>query len=269
MNRLLQLHREKFDKQFATKLLAEAIGTLLLTDIVGCTIANKTAVVSGNASIGIGFALAVLVYTLGHISGAHVNPAVTTSLYIRGACDGFTACWYILVQFIGGFIGAGIGTTISSNKIGIRKAEGISDGQAVCAEIFFTYLLCMVVINTATTKANQDLHFNGFAIGVTLVTAGYAVGQISGGAFNPAVATGIIVATPGENNKLLWIYWVGDFLGAIFAGLSWYVINSEEAAEEKKNRYKTSANVTSNDTNNNNNNNGYVPTRDVQDVQDM
>jgi len=257
---LLRLHRERFDKAFATKLLAESIGTLLLTEIVGCTIANKSAVVSGNASIGIGFALAVLVYTLGHISGAHVNPAVTTSLYIRGAVDGFTACWYILVQFIGGFIGGAVGTTISSNTIGINKAAGFSDGQAVSAEIFFTYLLCTVVINTATTKANKNLTFNGFAIGVTLIASGYAVGQISGGAFNPAVATGVIIATTTEDNKEVWVYLVGDFIGGILAGLSWYVLNFEEAAEERKNRYK-------NNNGNLSGGNDYTPAQYTHDMQ--
>jgi len=262
MNKLIQLHRERFDKAFVTKLLAESIGTLLLTEIVGCTIANKTAVDTGNASIGIGFALAVIVYTLGHISGANVNPAVTTSLYIRGAVDGFTACWYILVQFIGGFLGGAIGTTISSNNIGINKSASFSDGQAVSAEIFFTYLLCTVVINTATTKANKDLHFNGFAIGVTLIASGYAVGQISGGAFNPAVATGVIIATTTQDNKLVWIYLVGDFIGGILAGLSWYILNFEEASEERKNRYKTNSN------NATTGNNDYTPAQDTQDIQD-
>jgi len=112
-------------------------------------------------------------------------------------------------------------------------------------------------MNTATTKANKNLSFNGLAIGVTLIASGYSVGQISGGAFNPAVALGVIVSTPTQDRSV-WVYIVGDFIGGIIAGLSWYVLNFEEAAEEKKNRYKNSGN-------NNSGNNDYTPAQDNHD----
>jgi len=164
------------------------------------------------------------------------NSAVTISLWIRGACDAFTAISYVFYQLIGALIGAWIGTTIARNDVGIEPTVGFSDGQAVAAEIFFTFLLCTVVINVATTKANKNQHFYGFAIGTTITSAGYSVGDISGGAFNPAVATGIIICTPSEYNGNLWIYWLGDCVGAIFAGLVWYLINYEEAAQERQAR---------------------------------
>jgi aquaporin Z len=239
VRQVLDYHRERFTRRFISQLAAEFLGTMFLTEIVACTIANPNAVYTGNAPIGIGFALAIIVYAFGHISGGHVNPSVSLALYMRGAVDFFTMGWYIFIQIFGGMIGAAIGTSIAANNIGIRKTEGYSVGQAIVAEIFFTSLLCTVVINVATTKANKGTWFYGFAIGTTVTAAGYAVGDISGGAFNPAVATGIIILTPSESNKNLWIYWIGDLLGSLMSGIVWYVINWEEKEEENIRRYTT------------------------------
>jgi aquaporin Z len=229
----------RFTRKFAAQCAAEFVGTLFLAEIVGCIAVNQTT--QGNGPIGIGFALAVLVYAFGHISGGHLNPAVTFALLLRGACDGFTATFYVISQIIGALIGASIAAFLSEKTVGLQKGSTFSYGEAVSAEIFFTYLLCMVVINVATTKANKGNPFYGFAIGVTVTASAYSVGEISGGAFNPAVATGI--GAVGGTGGTLWVYWIGELLGALFAGLTWYVINYEEAFAEKQAKSSSGARV--------------------------
>jgi len=139
--------------------------------------------------------------------------------------------FYVIFQIAGALTGAGIAAFLSSTTVQLTKGSNFGDGQAISSEIFFTFMLCAVVINTATTKANKNQPFYGFAIGATITCGAYSVGEISGGAFNPAVATGL--ACLGQTGNILWLYWFGELLGSVFAGLSWYVINNEEASQEK------------------------------------
>jgi len=220
---------QRFTKKFGAQCLAEFVGTLYLTEIVGCTAVNPYT--GGNGAIGIGLGLGILIYSYGHISGGNFNPAVTLALLIRGAIDGYTAFFYFISQILGALIGAGIAALLSESTVKLTKGGSYGDGEAISAEIFFTFMLCLVVINTATTKANKNKPYYGFAIGATVTTGAYSVGNISGGAFNPAVATGL--ACLGQTGNILWLYWFGELLGSVFAGLSWYVINNEEASQEK------------------------------------
>jgi len=178
---------EKFTRSFAAKCLTEFVGTLFLTEIVGCTAGN--AYTGGNGPIGIGLGLGVLIYSFGHISGGNFNPAVTTALLIRGAIDRFTALFYIISQILGALVGAAVALALSENAVGLKKGDTFRTEQAISAEILFTFMLCFVVINVATSKETQNNAYYGFAIGGTITCAAYSVGEISGGAFNPAVAT--------------------------------------------------------------------------------
>jgi aquaporin Z len=252
----MSLSSTRFTRKFAAQCGAEFFGTLFLAEIVGCIAVNDSTM--GNGPIGIGFALGLLIYAFGHISGGHLNPAVTLALVIRGACDPFTGVFYWISQIIGGLIGAAISKFLAEEGVALQKGAEYSTGEAVSAEIFFTFLLCTVVINVATTKANKGNPFFGFAIGATVTSAAYSVGEISGGAFNPAVATGI--SASGGTSESLWVYWIGEILGAIFAGLSWYVLNFEEAADEKRASQRGGSDriIDDNDNINNNNNNDNI-----------
>jgi aquaporin Z len=100
-------------------------------------------------------------------------------------------------------------------------------GPALLAEFLFTFALVFVVLNVATAKGTAGNSFYGLAIGMTVMTGAFAVGNISGGAFNPAVAVGI--AAMGLSGwSSLWIYLAADFLGGATAGVAFKALNPEE-----------------------------------------
>jgi len=193
------------------KYIAELIGTFFLVYAVGHN------VVGGNplAPIGIGLALAlaVMIYAVGHISGGHLNPAVTVAVWLRGKCDTKDVVPYILCQVVGAVLAALAVAWLRG------KAAAPADfvlSKLIVAEIIGTFALAWVVLNTATTKANANNSFYGAAIGLTVTMGAFAVGDISGAAFNPAVATGAVALNILKGSQL-WAYWVFCIAGGALA----------------------------------------------------
>src|SRR5882724_892755 len=202
------------------KYIAELIGTFFLVLTIGCTVIGAGAGVI--APLAIGAALMVMVYAGGHISGAHYNPAVTLGVLIRGKVNGADVVPYIVAQLAAAataavvvkLISAGIDVTPIAPKI----------GPALLAEFLFTFALVYVVLNAATAEGTSGNSFYGLAIGMTVMTGAFAVGDISGGAFNPAVALGIsLLGLSSWSN--LWIYLLANFGAAVVAAVVFNLIN--------------------------------------------
>ena len=203
------------------KYIAEFIGTFFLVLTIGCTvIGGGTGVI---APLAIGAALMVMVYAGGHISGAHYNPAVTLGVLIRGKVMVSDVVPYILAQVAGAAaaslvvskcLRAGVAVTAMTPNV----------GMALLAEVLFTFALVYVVLNAATAEGTSGNSFYGLAIGMTVMTGAFAVGDISGGAFNPAVAVAISMLGLSSWSNI-WIYLVADFGGAILAAIIFNLIN--------------------------------------------
>src|SRR5271170_1865573 len=170
------------------KYLTEFIGTFFLVLTVGCTVIPGAPGVI--APLAIGASLMVMVFAGGHISGGHYNPAVTLAVWMRGKCDTKDVVPYWVAQLAAAFVAAWI--------VGKIKMPGAAQPlvlaswkPAFVAEFLFTFALCWVVLNVATCKATAGNSFYGLAIGMTVMTGAFAVGSVSGGAFNPAVAIGL------------------------------------------------------------------------------
>ena len=204
------------------KNVTEFIGTFFLVLTIGCTgIPTAPGVIP---PLAIGAALMVMIYAGGHISGAHYNPAVTLAALIRGRCPLPQAIGYWIAQFIAGVVAA---LTVGF-LYGYGKPVTISAvPQALLAEFLFTFALAYVVLNSATAKANAGNSFYGLAIGFTVLTGAFAVGPISGGAFNPAVAIGIVVMKL-INGADVWIHLVADFAGGAVAGIVFKLLNPQD-----------------------------------------
>jgi aquaporin Z len=200
--------------------ITEAIGTFFLVLTVGCT------VIAGGAGVipplAIGSALMIMVFAGGHISGGHYNPAVTLGVMVRGKIKFNDAIAYWIAQVLGAVIAAGV---VGYLKMGIAGTPGTMNiGRALVAEFLFTFALVYVVLNVATAKATEGNSFYGLAIGFTVMTGAFAVGNISGGAFNPAVAVGItIMGLSAWAN--IWVFLVANFTGGIVAGLTFRALN--------------------------------------------
>ena len=203
------------------KYIAEFIGTLFLVLTIGCTGIGAGAGVI--APLAIGAALMVMVFAGGHISGAHYNPAVTLGVLIRGKVNVADVIPYMLAQLAGAaiaalavikFLRAGAAVTPISPHV----------GPALLAEFLFTFALVYVVLNAATAEGTSGNSFYGLAIGMTVMTGAFAVGDISGGAFNPAVALGICVLGISSWGNI-WIYLLADFAAAVVAAIIFQMIN--------------------------------------------
>jgi aquaporin Z len=205
------------------KYITELIGTFFLVLTVGCSVIIGGAGVI--APLAIGSALMVMIYAGGHISGGHYNPAVTFGVWVRGRCATKDVIPYWVAQLIGGVLAALAVNYMKGEAV--AKPMVLKTGPALLAEILFTFALVYVVLNSATAKANAGNSFYGLAIGFTVVTGAFAVGSISGAAFNPAVALGISVMGLSVWSNL-WIYVVANLVGGLCAGLTFKFLNPED-----------------------------------------
>jgi len=196
------------------KLVVEFIGTFFLVLVIGMVVIEPGA---GNlAPLAIGSVLAVMIFAGGHISGAHYNPAVTLSIWLRGKATLNDLAGYWIAQLLAG-VAAALVTSFMKPAMPAAPLNGsLNVGAALLAEFLFTFALVFVILNVATAKGTEGNSFYGLAIGFTVLAGAYAVGGISGGSFNPAVTLG------GSIMKIfawgnIWLYLVGEFLGGAAA----------------------------------------------------
>src|SRR5437016_9671784 len=203
------------------KYIAEFIGTFFLVLTIGCTGIGAGAGVI--APLAIGAALMVMVFAGGHISGAHYNPAVTVGVFIRGKVNGADVGPYMVAQLAGATVAALVVSKLLRAGVAVSPIT-LKLGPALLAEFLFTFALVYVVLNAATAEGTSGNSFYGLAIGMTVMTGAFAVGDISGGAFNPAVAVGIsLLGISSWAN--IWIYLVANFAAAVVAGVVFNLIN--------------------------------------------
>ena len=195
------------------KLTTEFIGTFFLSLTI-CT-----AAVYGSAGdyapFGIAATLMVMIYAGGYISGAHYNPAVTVSIYLRGACEKDEVLPYIVSQVIAAVSAAIIvESLLFPDALSPEMADLGTD--AVVAELLFTFALAYVILNVATTESTSGNGYYGAAIALVVLAGAITVGSISLASFNPAVTSALIVS-----GKLAladsWMHFVPQFVGAIMA----------------------------------------------------
>jgi len=194
--------------------LTEFVGTFFLVLTIGLTSAEGTPF----APLAIGFALMVMVYMGGHVSGAHYNPAVTLAVMMRGKLPASQVIPYWISQLLGALAASATVFHLLGKTFALVPVGGTLHSLAV--EFLFAFALVLVVLNVATTTGTAGNSFYGLAIGFTVGVGAFAGGPISGGAFNPAVGTGpALMSVMAGHGGLgpLWIYWVGPILGGIVA----------------------------------------------------
>jgi aquaporin Z len=206
------------------KYLVEFIGTFFLVLTVGMTLIEPGA--AGDlAPLAIGSALMIMVYAGGHVSGGHYNPAVTVAVWLRGRCSQADVPGYIGSQIAAGIVAAFVVLGLKGDPTVTPK--DITVFPALIAELVGTFALAYVVLNVATAKATSGNSYYGLAIGFTLTTMAYALGGISGGAFNPAVAVGITVMHLAKVSNL-WIYLTANLAAGALAAFTFRFINPDD-----------------------------------------
>ncbi len=203
--------------------VAEFIGTFFLVLVIGAT------VMSGHpgviAPLAIGATLMVMVYAGGHVSGGHFNPAVTLAVWLRGRTPTSDVAPYLFAQVAGAAAAAFAALYLRPGASVVTMSIDVP--RALTAEFLFTFALAYVVLNAATARGTAGNSFYGLAIGFTVLAGAFAVGDISGGAFNPAVAVG--VSAMGLSSWAnLWVYLAAELAGGALAAVVFKMLNPDD-----------------------------------------
>jgi len=171
-------------KQYSQLFLSEFLGTFVLVLTVGLNVLTM----SPAGALSIGASLMVMVYSLGNVSGAHFNPAVTLAIALHTGIFADVGL-YVLAQLVGAACAGAVYTGVTGLAFPLAPGANYSWMDAAVAEAVATFVLCFVVLNVAVVKQQQQVY--GLAIGFCIVSMGNAIGMVSGGSLNPAVSFGI------------------------------------------------------------------------------
>ncbi|MDE0484946.1 MAG: aquaporin [Candidatus Poribacteria bacterium] len=216
-------------------LVAEFIGTFTLIFIgAGSVVINPGNLVA--VALAFGSVVVAFVYAYGHISGAHINPAVTLALLIAGEIGFTAAIGYWIVQFAGGILGAYVlkGVLPVNGDLGVTiLAANVTPLNGLIVEIILTFFLVNTIFNTAVSGKAGNLA--GLAIGLTLVFCILMGGPLTRASLNPARTLGPAIAAGAEHAQWgnIWLYFVGPFIGAVLAALLYIGILKDKDAEDE------------------------------------
>ena len=222
------------------KLIAEFLGTSWLV-LGGCGCAVLAA---GYPELGIGFTgvslafgltVLTMAYAIGHISGCHLNPAVSIGLYFGGRFDKKELLPYIVSQVLGAIFGAGILYVIASGKPGFELGTFAANGYeelspngfnltaAFTIEAVLTFFFLIVILGTTHPKAPQG--FAGIAIGLALTLIHLISIPVTNTSVNPARSTSQALFAQGMALEQLWLFWIAPIIGAVLAGIVYKIIS--------------------------------------------
>jgi aquaporin Z len=219
----------------AKKCLSEFVGTFFLVLTVGLNVTCQSAA----GALSIAGSLIAAIYACGNVSGAHLNPAVSTALLLsgRGVMEMGDYLPYVVSQLLGGVVAGLTYTGITGISFPLGHGTGYSWADVTFAEFTYTFVLCFTVLNVASLKKDAEMmgggaskQMYGLIIGFCIVAGGWAIGTISGGALNPAVALGIDVAHASNGFTLsnCLLYTAFELLGAGLAAVTFSVLRVEE-----------------------------------------
>ncbi len=218
------------------KYLSELVGTFVLV-LMGC----GAAVFAGTGqpfdavgTLGVAFAFGLSVvamaYTIGKISGCHINPAITLAMFLSKRISNKDAGMYMIFQVIGAILGSAVLYVLAKDSGSTTTFTG-SNGYtdlipALVAEIVFTFIFVLVVLGVTSKGAENK--FAGLAIGLTLVLVHIVCIPITGTSVNPARSIGPAIFEGGQALSQLWLFIVAPFIGAILSTIVWKIIDTEE-----------------------------------------
>ena len=212
------------------KYVAEAIGTFVLTFLgcgaavsLGCAEENTAAVVG--TAIAFGLSVVAMAYTIGGVSGCHINPAITLACFIDKRISAKDCCGYICGQLVGGIVAGACLAAIYCCTSGLG-ANGIGAGchgsvtTALMVEAILTALFVLVVLGSTDSKVGAG-NFAGLAIGLSLILIHLVGIHFTGTSVNPARSIGPALFAGGEALANVWVFIVGPFIGSVIAVILW------------------------------------------------
>jgi len=227
--------------------MAELLGTFWLV-FGGCGAAVLAAAFPnlgiGFVGVALAFGLTVLTmcYAIGHISGGHLNPAVSVGLAVGRRFPARELPAYIVVQLIGGVAGAGVlyviasgragfmlSAEFASNGYGVHSPGGDSPNACLVAEVALTFMFLMIILGATDRRAPQGFAPIAIGLGLTLI---HLIGiPVTNTSVNPARSTGPAVFVGGWAIQQLWLFWLAPILGAVLAGIVYPAMTAEPVAK--------------------------------------
>lgn len=224
--------------------MAELLGTFVLV-FVGC----GTVVLAGNTldntgvALAFGIAVMTMVYAIGHISGCHINPAISIAMFVRGKISSRDTMMYIIFQCIGAIIAAGVLLTVANGMSGYDiNADGLGENGwgkdygnevdtagALLTEVVLTMIFLLVIFGATSKEAPSG--FSGIAIGFALAMIHLVSIPVTGTSVNPARSLGPALFVGGDAIAQLWLFWVAPIIGALIAVIVWRLILEDTEAD--------------------------------------
>ena len=216
------------------KYAAELVGTFVLV-FMGCGSATLAGRYIGYVGISFAFGLSVLamVYAIGGISGCHINPAISLSMFASGKMKAKDTAAYVVVQCIGAVAAAVLlyaiaagnpGYSLAANGLGQNGYGALSPGgfsmvSGFVAEVVLTFIFLLVIYGSTSERAPKG--FAGISIGLSLVLIHLVGIPITGTSVNPARSLGPAVIVGGSALSQLWMFWVAPIIGGLIASFVW------------------------------------------------
>ena len=223
---------------------AEFIGTFWLV-LGGCGSAVLAAafpdVGIGLLGVSLAFGLTVMTmaFAIGHISGCHLNPAVSIGLYVGGRFEAKELAPYIIAQVLGGIAAGGVLYLIASGKAGFDVTAGFASNgygehspggysllSALVTEVVMTLMFLIIILGATDKRAPQG--FAPIAIGLGLTLIHLISIPVTNTSVNPARSTGVALYVGGWAISQLWLFWIAPIIGAVFGGLVYRVLGSND-----------------------------------------
>lgn len=241
------------------KYIAEFIGTLVLV-FMGCGTAMTVGCDSYSGSgylltaLAFGLAIVAMAYSIGNISGCHVNPAVSLAVFINKGINVKDLIGYVVAQFLGALVGAGLlalvfGTAYITDMTGGYGSNGLngvngSVPAALIIEIILTFIFVLTILGVTDSKAGHG-SFVGLVIGLTLTFVHILGIGFTGTSVNPARSFGPAVVAAIRGNRMalsaLWIFIVAPLVGAALAAVVWKLLSAEKKEAPKKKASKATS----------------------------
>lgn len=236
------------------KYLAEFIGTMVLV-IFGCgsavaantLVGNNVSLVPGTdqtplalttllIAFAFGLSIVAMAYSIGNISGCHVNPAVSLAMFMQKKLSGADLIGYVVSQILGALAGAGIlcamfgsNASLGTNGYGEQSALGSNAGQAFLVEVVLTFVFVLVIIGVTSKVENNAVA--GLVIGLTLTLVHIFGIPFTGTSVNPARSLGPAIVAGGVALEQVWLFVIAPLVGAALASIVYRVLAGEKKAK--------------------------------------
>ena len=211
------------------KLVCEFVGTMMLT-LIACGVAVATGVNYVGTALAFGLVIVAMAYSIGNVSGCHINPAVSVGMYVAGKMDFKECVKYVIAQILGAILGSTILGVILGDftSLGANSYDGntVTVWTALLVEVILTFVFVLTILGVTDKKENG--HATGIVIGLTLTLVHLFGLPFTGTSVNPARSIGPALLQGGDALSQVWVFIIAPLVGGVLASLFYkYILKNK------------------------------------------